>query len=62
MHPYLTEKLAEAHRDDLLRRADTTRLPARQRSRHHQRLATRVLDALADRTRPHGITRCPADA
>ena len=63
MHPYLTENLAVAHRDELLRRADRARRPARMRSRHQrERLATRLLDAPADKTRPNGINRCPADA
>ena len=59
MHPYLTEKLAVAHRDELLRRADRARLPARMRSwDQRERLATRLLDALADKTRPTGTNRC----
>jgi hypothetical protein len=59
MHPYLTEKLAVAHHDELLRQADGARLSARMRSRHQrERLATRLLDALADKTRPTGISRC----
>ena len=63
MHPYLTEKLAEAHYDELVRRANHARLRERTRSqRQRERLATRALDALADRTRRHGISRCPADA
>ena len=63
MHPYLTEKLAEAHRDELLRRTGGNELRVLTPGRHQrQRLATRVLDALADRTRPSGISRCPADA
>ena len=63
MHPYLIEKLVEVHHDELLRRADKTRLPVRTRSRHQcERLATRLPDALADRSRQHGFSRCPADA
>jgi hypothetical protein len=57
MHPYLVEKLAEAHHDELLRGANPTRLPVRTRSRpQRERLATRLLDALFTIARSE---RCP---
>ena len=60
MHSYLTQKLAEAHRDELRRQAARTAVPVRPRSEHRrERLATRFLDAFADKTRRPGISGVP---
>ena len=45
-HPYVTEQLIDARRRDLLAAAESARLAARVRSRHHRSLRGQLATAL----------------